>query len=211
MVTVLVGPTKHKFNVHQDFLTYHSAYFASCLEGDFIEAVNKVVELDDTTVGAFAIFMRWIYTEKAAASNSNEEATERTKEEKIEDRMTRFQDLVDAWVLADDLVVPQLQNGIMKCLKVEMTAIRIDEAPITRALFVDIYNKTSTGSPLRMFWVYQVLNHNSEWLAELRSSRRCSQEMFHDLYFRSPKPSNGYYVDVEPKQQRSNDLQEIQG
>lgn len=94
MVTVLVGPKKSKFAVHQDFLTYHSPYFAGCLEGSFKEAATKVVEIEHTTPEPFAFFVQWIYTKDITPLP--------------EDVSQYLILLVDLGVLADYLQVPAL-------------------------------------------------------------------------------------------------------
>lgn len=106
MVTVLVGPEKEKFIVHQEFLTYHPPYFAAALEGNFDKASTKIVELYHTTAGAFGLFVRWIYTKDISHETDSltlDKTDSGVRLKVAENIHSRKRDLVDLWILADYL------------------------------------------------------------------------------------------------------------
>ena len=61
IATIIVGPDKDKFIIHQELLTYHSPYFRAALTGGFKEAKEKSVTLKDEHPRIFEFFMHWLY------------------------------------------------------------------------------------------------------------------------------------------------------
>lgn len=61
--TVLVGPNKTRFVVHQELLTYHSEFFRAALTGRFKEAEEKTVVLQKDSPLIFEFALHWMYHE----------------------------------------------------------------------------------------------------------------------------------------------------
>ncbi|QDS76430.1 hypothetical protein FKW77_004298 [Venturia effusa] len=61
VVTVHVGPDKTPFLVHKDLLTTSSPYFKAAFEGEFREATDKTILLEDISVIQFKLFLDWLY------------------------------------------------------------------------------------------------------------------------------------------------------
>ncbi|KAF2625324.1 hypothetical protein BU25DRAFT_473880 [Macroventuria anomochaeta] len=59
--TVLVGSQHVKFTVHQDLLAFHSPFFRAALIGNFQEAQNKSVTLEEEDPQTFEFFVHWLY------------------------------------------------------------------------------------------------------------------------------------------------------
>lgn len=50
-VIVEIGPDRKKYVLHGAFLKYHSEYFRKALKGQWKEAQDKVITLDDVEPG----------------------------------------------------------------------------------------------------------------------------------------------------------------
>ncbi|KAF2642245.1 hypothetical protein P280DRAFT_260688 [Massarina eburnea CBS 473.64] len=75
IVTVKVGPDQHQqdFQIHKALLTHHSEYFRAALQGEWKEAEDRVVVLDDVEPDVFGIFATWLYTGKVPDINRERE------------------------------------------------------------------------------------------------------------------------------------------
>lgn len=62
--TVLVGPEKTRFVVHQDLIAHHSDFFKAALTGNFKEAAEKTVALTEEDPVFFEFFVHWLYYQK---------------------------------------------------------------------------------------------------------------------------------------------------
>lgn len=74
MATILVGPDKKKFVVHQALLCSKSPYFTKALTGPFEEGQTGIVKLEDVTPALFRIIVIWLYTGKIVYTASNEDS-----------------------------------------------------------------------------------------------------------------------------------------
>ena len=66
VITVLVGPGKKSYTLHQDLLCAHSPFFSKCLNGNFAEKHTDQVSLPEDSPDAFEHFVHWIYREDVA-------------------------------------------------------------------------------------------------------------------------------------------------
>jgi len=151
MVTILVGSQKHKFIAHKDFLTYYSEYFRACLGERFTEAENRVVELDHTEPEAFRHLMDWIYKQDIQS----------VAERQIEAIGASVQDVageyMDLWILADYLLIPELQNLVLEKLSEHKPAVLCPD------VISHVYSNTGEGSMLRKFCVGLVEYSRPGW------------------------------------------------
>jgi hypothetical protein len=84
--------------------------------------------------------------------------------------------LVQLWILADKLIIPELQNLVIKKIDeiCEVTEI------IPTAVLDSVYEKTSVESPLRRWFFYQCSTQlESDWFTE--HPEHFPQEMLIDM------------------------------
>lgn len=144
MVTVNVknGEDEQSFQVHKNFICHYSPYFNAAFNGRFLEGTTQALDLDDTNPKVFSLFVTWLYTQQIKDGG-----------EKL-----KRKDMADMWMLADKVLVPQLQNQVMKVLlsKDDLTG-GFDRSAVER-----IYENTSEDSPLRLFTVGSLLQRFRE-------------------------------------------------
>ncbi|KAF2124791.1 hypothetical protein P153DRAFT_400871 [Dothidotthia symphoricarpi CBS 119687] len=92
IITVLVGEDEEvkKFLVHQDQLTISSEFFKKALSGDWEESSTRTVQLPETDVTAFGIYVKWLYSGKFYIMEDND------KSDKDEDDLIPDHEL-DKW------------------------------------------------------------------------------------------------------------------
>ncbi|EGP88769.1 uncharacterized protein MYCGRDRAFT_38100, partial [Zymoseptoria tritici IPO323] len=131
LVQIDVGPKNNRstFRVHKNVLCHYSGYFTGALNGKFIEATTKRIDLAAEDPGIFTIFVYWLYRGCIPPPGEGLDYTT----------------LCKLWVFGDARSVPLLQNAAM--------ALLIRRAATTRSApsnSVDyIYSNTMPGSPLR--------------------------------------------------------------
>jgi len=161
MVTILVGSQKHKFIAHKDFLTYYSEYFRACLGERFTEAENRVVELDHTEPEAFRHLMDWIYKQDIQS----------VAERQIEAIGASVQDVageyMDLWILADYLLIPELQNLVLEKLSEHKPAVLCPD------VISHVYSNTGEGSMLRKFALDLSSTVDQDGVPTLCCRRKC--------------------------------------
>ena len=135
LVTFLIGPSRHRVQIHKKFVCHHSPILQAALNSGFLEGSTQTYELDNVTDSTFALFCQWIYTQKL-------EHTPKIKLDSV--------DLVGLWVLADKFLIPRLQNLVINLID-EIGRITIVPAAIAYA-----YENTAVDSPLRKIYVSQV-------------------------------------------------------
>jgi hypothetical protein len=63
-ITLLVGPEKQAFTVHESILKQKSDYFRTALSRPWKEAEKKTFELSDENAVVFAAYVHWLYFDK---------------------------------------------------------------------------------------------------------------------------------------------------
>ena len=115
---------------------------------EFEEGRTQKYEMEDTSPDTFRVFVQWLYSQKLTHIHReegfniySEDHGARCEKETIS--------RIELWVLAEKLLIPQLQNEAMTLLRsVGRTCIEPFE------MWVDyIYYKTAKDSPLRRFVV----------------------------------------------------------
>lgn len=72
IVYIHVGPGKPRvFGMHKALLCHHSLYFKAALTGNFKEAADAVIELDEEDPEVFSWFNDWLYTGTLYKTNFN--------------------------------------------------------------------------------------------------------------------------------------------
>ncbi|KAH8601680.1 hypothetical protein B0O99DRAFT_588866 [Bisporella sp. PMI_857] len=169
MVTVSVymelKEEAESFQVHKNFITHYSPFFSAAFNGNFAEGESQKLELDDTEPAVFGSFVQWLYTQDIVDGKGS-----------LPDQPT----LVNLWILADKILVPRLQNQIIRALDLSRraseearphpgmsTAGRMSMASITSTerpapprrikqdptIFHRLYECTAKDSPLRSYFV----------------------------------------------------------
>ncbi|OBT71471.1 hypothetical protein VF21_09737 [Pseudogymnoascus sp. 05NY08] len=142
IVYVIVGPEKQRFGMHKELLCATSPFFKAALEGKFEESVRGEVVLEDTSVEAFGLFNEWLYTSKITEDQCQERGLT-VLELHFNDKPS-YRQLLDVWILADYLLVHQLQNYIADKMQIKYT----NRPVLPIADFVYLYEKTQSGSPM---------------------------------------------------------------
>ncbi|KAL5351655.1 hypothetical protein ACLOAV_003515 [Pseudogymnoascus australis] len=147
IVYVAVGPEGKWFGMHKDHLVNTSPYMKAAFMGKFQEASMGVVTLKETSVETFGMFNEWLYTGVITSKYCVEKGLS------IPDLLARdkptFSELLDVWLLADYLLVPQLKNFIADY----MVAKHKRRHAIPRQDFNYFYKNTQAGSPMRKLMV----------------------------------------------------------
>ncbi|OBT62101.1 hypothetical protein VE03_09028 [Pseudogymnoascus sp. 23342-1-I1] len=145
IVYVIVGPEAQKFGMHKEQLCVNSAYFRAAFEGGFEEAIRREVALKESDTVAFGMFNEWLYTGKISEDlRSTNQGFGATPKPELADIPT-FSQLVDAWLLADYLLAPKMQNHIIDVMEARYR--RLLAPPIREFMYV--YQQTQNGSPVR--------------------------------------------------------------
>lgn len=122
-----------------DLLCVHSGYFRSALKGGFAEANSKRVELLDEKPSTFKFVVGWLYTHKIKelAPRSN-----------FDDLLPSFCILLEAYILAEYLQMPVLQNNIMRFMDDRVSKHHL----ISERDFAWAFEQADADTPLRK-WV----------------------------------------------------------
>jgi len=123
---------------------------------NFVEGQTQTYKLEDTTPYAFRFLLQWIYSEKLTIILEQDEDTQRAMQATEPPYYRRgliidgsfmgveFRALVEAYILADKLIIPKLQNAAMN----KLYGIAVKEG-IPTGCFNHVYANTQDGSPLR--------------------------------------------------------------
>lgn len=133
--------------MHKELLCAASPFFKAALEGKFEESVRGKVVLEDTSVEAFGLFNEWLYTAKITEDQCQERGLT-VLELHLKDKPS-YRQLLDVWLLADYLLVHQLQNYIADKMQAKYT----NRPVLPIADFAYLYEKTQPGSPMRKLMV----------------------------------------------------------
>jgi len=157
-VTLYAGNegTAKPFKVHTDFACHYSPVFKAAFNSDFIEGQSQEYRLDVDEEEVVRLLVEWFYTQTLNT---------RRPDEKLDDAASMEEDLLLAklWVLADKLLLPQLQNQVLD--KLEEVCEAVVRLPLGCLHYV--YSNTPPRSPLRQWCVHRfafMLDEN--WLAD---------------------------------------------
>lgn len=103
-ITVIVGPTKQRFVIHENLVRYYSEYFDAALKSDFKEASSNTFELIEDNASVFAGFVHYLYTKQLKC---NEAASIKEKE--------MF--LVESYLLGERRGSVGYRNAVISALK----------------------------------------------------------------------------------------------
>ncbi|KAE9374841.1 hypothetical protein N431DRAFT_335667, partial [Stipitochalara longipes BDJ] len=114
LVTFIVGPNskEEKFVVHKEHICHSSPVLKAAFNSSFVEGQTHNYRLDDILPGTFRLFVQWLYEGKFKMVYYDPPITEAVQK-KTDDR---FRGLCQLWILAERLIIPRLQNQVMKVL-----------------------------------------------------------------------------------------------
>lgn len=164
IVTFLIGPgdSPKKLIVHKEHACYHSPVLDAAFNGDFIEGQTQTYRIEDTSPGAFRIFVQWLYRQELDLFQLRGSPVELDGDS--DDCFTEDMALAELWVLADKMAVPALQNLVVS----KIIAIREKTNAVAVTTLHYISRRTAIHSPLRSLMVsevahcYQTLTRNSQ-------------------------------------------------
>jgi hypothetical protein len=157
-VTLYAGNEENAkpFKLHKDFACHYSPVFKAAFNSGFIEGQSQEYRLGVDEEEVVRLLVEWIYTQTLNI---------RQPDEKLDDAASMEEDLLLAklWVLADKLLLPQLQNQVLD--RVQEICEAAGRMPIGCLHYV--YNNTPPGSLLRRWCVYECVSWLDEnWLAD---------------------------------------------
>ncbi|KAL2074336.1 hypothetical protein VTL71DRAFT_8114 [Oculimacula yallundae] len=155
MVTIFMkgqkGKPDRKYIMHKSIACHHSPVLNKAFNGPFVEGQTQTFTIDDFEwPEAFGVIQSWMYAQK----------TDGWKEELGESFPTK---IGYAWILADRMLMPKLQNAVMILLSSLEAASTIPHKIA--------YENTPPGSKLRRFVCdryacFSVMEHHkATWLA----------------------------------------------
>ncbi|KAH8590815.1 hypothetical protein B0O99DRAFT_744892 [Bisporella sp. PMI_857] len=138
-VTDMIG-NKKCFVLHKSFVTHYSPMLNASFNGPFSEGLTQLIEYSTMSINAFGIFTDWLYSQKIAS---------------VDGSLPSVTDLIHLWILADNLIIPTLQNQTIQAISEVMTPTDKPESFILHTL----YNNTMANSPLRQILADMFVSH----------------------------------------------------
>lgn len=156
IVYVKVGPERQSFGFHKALLCRRSAYFKAALNGNFKEAEDGVVILDDEDPHLFQVFNEWLYTGEFFFDCQGSDLDEKNS--------AQWSAMLDLYIFPEKRVIPKLQNDLVDTMwKFAQEMHHYPSIEVTPA-----WAQTAKTSPLHTFLVDLYVYH-----ADL-------QDLFHD-------------------------------
>lgn len=132
------------FSIHRDLLCQHSPFFRAALHSGMEESNSGVVSLPDDGPIEFAFVSHWIYHQYIP-----KDATDTCD----------IDELLRLWVLADKLLMPDLQDSLMNTMcdnVVSYKRCKNKMHSVTADRSAWIWDNTTIGSSLRNFYAEMV-------------------------------------------------------
>lgn len=136
--------------VHRDFATYYSPVLKAAFASRFQEGIHQEYRFHDGfDASVIRIFANWLYTQTI-----NFDVGLHHQRKRGHGCEARFKGgcLAKLWVLADQLLIPKLQNEAMRCLH-SISASDDDEDLLPVDVCHWVYENTSKCSHLRAWFV----------------------------------------------------------
>ena len=135
-VTLLVGPGKVKFIVHEDLIIEASDFFKAAFSSRFKEGEEKVMELPEDKEAVVDNFIVWLYKERFANGNSS----------------SNLDDDLELFLFAEKCQVHRLKNVLVERFWDGFP----NSFPIwTKDRVKRVYDQTGPSSGLRRLLAYQ--------------------------------------------------------
>ncbi len=141
VVFVDVGSEHQRYAIHKGLLCSRSGYFKAALTGNFREAEDQVVTLDDEDPETFRRFNAWLYTDVLV-----EDADPGTRS---------WSSLFNIYIFAEKRIIPLLQNTVIDSIIHLNALVRIPVGELRH-----VWSRTAESSLLRKLLVDIWLNEN---------------------------------------------------
>jgi hypothetical protein len=163
------------FLVHKETVCHYSPVLRAAFISDSVEGQAQTYRLEDTSEGAFRFFAQWIHHQRFELDYHKDAAEKQQDSEEDPDCgcgghlacKNQMESLFKLLILAEKLLVPQLQNRVIDVL------CRLNRrCRYTPENYDLVYSETSEGHPLRRFIIDQALwreipDYKADFRAEL--------------------------------------------
>lgn len=122
MVTIYVGPERKAFRVHKEVACLYSPVLRAAFNSNFIEGQTQTYTLEGCDK-AFQLILQWMYGQLITPPATKEyfhlilakdRSLRTTQDSEIQLKMLRYPgELIAAWLVADYLQIPRLQNYLV--------------------------------------------------------------------------------------------------
>lgn len=155
MVIFSIGPSGEQFLVHKEHPCHYSPVLRKAFNSEFLEGQTQRYTMEHVTTGTFRFFVQWLYKQKIriGVHRSYDMNVGLLSPDDYQNHIalcgTQASDLVALWCLAEELLIPKLQDLVMDHLQeasttcVSVLLLKVDQ----------VYENTSDDSPLRRFFV----------------------------------------------------------
>jgi len=166
LVAIYTGKGKNavKFVIHKEFACYYCPVFKVAFNSKFVEGTTGEYYLEDSSENTVRILTNWLYTQRVdtqplvqvgeTKTSTSEERKERNSDANCN---SVFMTLIELWVLADKLLMPRLQNDVLRELYYIM--MQSYTAPL-RSLHY-LYANTAEKSGIRRLFLHRAAGYCS--------------------------------------------------
>jgi hypothetical protein len=169
IVKINVGkkPRQQSFDVHVALLTARSPFFKRALNGNWAEAIERVVNLPEDDPKAFEMYVHLLYTGTIA--------TEQTAGTGLEKWGEECSSLATLFVLAEKLQDLETKNVTLRDFVVTMMRYGYLRPPI------NVVRTLYTGTPTESFARKAVVDAFSVWSERVTADRHLLEQYPHDF------------------------------
>ena len=158
IVTILVGPERHAFQVHKEMLCQASPFFAAAFDSDynFLEASSGSLAFPDFRVMDFEFFVQWLYRRDLA-------------HEELDVPKAAYFRLIRLYILADWLRIETLRNDVIDMMiKMSEKWNSVPTPDDTILLVEQVREKTALRKLIVDLFIYKktdqlVEKHEDQW------------------------------------------------
>ena len=123
--------------LYKSFVCHYSPVLKAAFNSGFVEGKTQTYNLESTTEDAFVLFSEWIYAQRIEDDGDGS-------------RGVTGASLADLWILAEQLLIPRLQN-----VAIDMTEhLAQTRNKLWLSHLQKVWDNTSTDSPLRRFFIH---------------------------------------------------------
>lgn len=144
-ITVLVGPDKKRWSLHENLLVHLSDFFRASFRSGFREAADGVLVLEDDDPRAFELFVGYAYSQCLGDTMGTTQAFSVPEGKKI-----TLRDYLSLYVLACKYLMDDLQNQLIDAVYTYCER----PASVTLPDIQYIYENTTSGSKMRELLCY---------------------------------------------------------
>ena len=167
LVAFEIGPKKEPFLVHKEHACRYVQVFRAAFNNEaFTEGETQVYKMEDTTSDVFRLLIHWLYAQtldgpiwripRPFPQFQNDKERDTAFASMFPDISGDYRNLVGLWILADYLLLPQLQN---------LAIDELDHLLNTFGCNINfngvkfIWDETAPDSPLRRYAINELARH----------------------------------------------------